>query len=111
MQKTPQWKNKVNEIFQTCQEEIKRTTEIGKKMLSASKTNTSLHDAYEEVGNLVVKALRSGELKWENARVKELINTIENCEQDLEEIEDEVNKIRFSEETTGPKDSTEPKDS
>ncbi|MCP4912416.1 MAG: hypothetical protein GY909_04800 [Oligoflexia bacterium] len=101
MQKTPQWKNRVQEIFQTCQEELKRTTEIGKKMLSATKTNTNLHEAYEEVGTIVVKAIRNGELDWNNPRVKELINIIENCEQDLEEIEDEVNKIRFAQ---GPVD-------
>lgn len=101
MQKTPQWKNKVQEILNVCQEEIKRTTEIGKKMLSASKTNTCLHESYEELGVLVVKAIKDGSLKWDNPRVKELINTIENCEHDLDEIESEVNKIRFS---AGPVD-------
>ena len=45
-----QWKNKVQDILHTCQEELKRTTEIGKKMLSASSTNSELHSAYEELG-------------------------------------------------------------
>ena len=90
------WKQKVQDIVSSCQEELKRTTEIGKKMLSASKTNSTLHDSYEELGVMVVEAIRKGELTWDNSRVKELINNIENCEQDLSEIEEEVNKIRFS---------------
>lgn len=101
MQKHPQWKSKVQEIFQTCQSEIKRTTEIGKKMLTASKTNSCLHEGHKELGILVAKALESGELKWENKRVEELLQTISSCEDDLEEIENEVNKIKFA---AGPQD-------
>ncbi len=95
------WRVKVQELFQVCQDELKRTTEIGKKMLTASKTNTNLHDAYEELGVLVVKAIKSGSLEWDHPRVKELVHQIDNCEKDLEVIEEEVNKIRFSE---GPVD-------
>lgn len=91
------WKNKVNEIFQVCQDEFKKTTEIGKKMISASKTNSCLHETYEEIGSLVVQALKDGDLKWDNPRVNELIETINKCEEDLELIEGEVNKIKFSE--------------
>ncbi|MBT3584552.1 MAG: hypothetical protein HN509_06580 [Halobacteriovoraceae bacterium] len=97
----PPWKAKVQEIFQVCQDELKRTTEIGKKMLSASKTNSSLHDAYEELGHLAAKAVTEKEIEWNNPRVKELLNIIGNCESDLEDIEEEVNKIRFS---AGPVD-------
>lgn len=104
MQKTnPPWKEKVSEIFQTCQDELKRTTDIGKKMLTASRTNSNLHEAYEELGVLVACAIKSGELKWDNPRVKELLNTVQNCEHDLDEIEDEVNKIKFA---SGPVDVT-----
>lgn len=90
------WKQRVQDLFNTAQEELKRTTEIGKKMLSASKTNTDLHESYEELGIMVVEAIRKGTLEWDNPRVKELINSIENCEQDLSEIEKEVNHIRFA---------------
>lgn len=90
------WKQKVQDLVSVCQEELKRTTEIGKKMLSASRTNTNLHESYEQLGVLVYKAMREGSLKWDNTQVKELINNIENCEQDLQDIEEEVNKIRFS---------------
>jgi len=102
MQKTnPPWKDKVSEIFQTCQDELKRTTDIGRKMLTASRTNSSLHEAYEELGVLLACAIKNGELKWDNARVKELLNTVQNCEHNLDEIEDEVNKIKFA---SGPVD-------
>ena len=96
MQKQPQWQKRFQEIIQTCQDEVKRTTEIGKKMLSASRTNTNLHEAYEELGNLVTQAIESGELKWENSQVAELLQTIKHCEKDLESIEDDVNKIKFN---------------
>lgn len=101
MTKNTQWKTKFNGILETCQNEFKRTTDIGKKMLSASKTNTTLHESYEEIGSLVVKALKSGELSWDNPRVAEILKTIEGCEQDLELMEKEVNHIRFSD--NGPK--------
>ena len=101
MQKQPHWKNRFNNIIQVCQDELKRTTEIGKKMLSASKTNSSLHESYEELGHIVAKAIESKELDWDNARAKELIEKINSCKSDLELIEDEVNKIKFA---SGPVD-------
>ncbi|PIK14806.1 hypothetical protein [Halobacteriovorax sp. JY17] len=94
MQKQPQWKDRFSEMVQVCQEELKRTTEIGKKMLSASKTNTTLHEAYEELGHLTFKAVEEGKLEFDDARVKELVNTIKSCEFDLEKIENDVNDIK-----------------
>lgn len=96
MQKNQLWKDKVQEIFQVCQDELKKTTEIGKKMLSASKTNSNLHEAYEEIGRLVVKAIQDGELKWSNQRIEELLSVVENCEDELHTIETEVHNIKFS---------------
>ena len=89
-----QLKEKVSEIFHVCQEELKRTTEIGKRMLSASKTNTTLHSAHEELGQLLVCAIDSGEVKWENERVREILKTIKLCESDLNDIEQEVQDIK-----------------
>lgn len=94
MQKQPQWKDRFSEIVQVCQEELKRTTEIGKKMLSASKTNTALHESYEELGHLAFIALESGDLNWDSERAKELVNSIKSCECDLENIEKDVNEIK-----------------
>ena len=106
MQKNPQWKSKVQELFQSAQTEIKRTTEIGKKMFNASKTNTNLNEAYEELGMLAAKALDRGELDWNHARVKELILIIKTCKDDLEKIEGEVHDIKFAESST-PKETKE----
>lgn len=94
MQNQP-WKLKVQEMLQVCQDEIKRTTEIGKKMLSASKTNTVLHEAYEELGMLAVKELQDKKLQWDNPRVAEILEQVKKCEKDLSSIESEMNKIKF----------------
>jgi hypothetical protein len=91
------WTEKVQELFQTCSEEIKRTTEIGKKMLTASKTNTSLHEAYEELGRLAADALESKQIDWEDPKVHDLIHTIKSCQEDLETLEEEVNTIKSNE--------------
>lgn len=93
------WRARVQELFQVCQNEFKRTTKIGKKMLSASKTNSKLHNTYEELGMLVVRAIENGSLEWNHPRVKELVHEITSCEKDLETIEREVDNIRFSKES------------
>jgi len=101
MQKNQEWKSRVQELFQTAQDEFKRTTEIGKKMLTASKTNSSLHEAYEALGMLAVKEIERGNLEWNNPKVKELLEQISHCQKDLEDIESEVKKIKFA---SGPTD-------
>ena len=96
-----QWKNKVQSILHVCQEELKKTTEIGKKMLSASTTNSELHNAYEELGQIVKNKIESKELVVEDPKVHQMIEMINKKEQALEEIEREVRKIKIS---TGVKD-------
>jgi len=91
-----EWRSRVQEIFQVCQEEIKRTTDIGKKMLTASKTNSCLHTSYEELGMLVYKEVAEGRLEWNHPRLKEIMATIQVCESELDTIEKEVNKIKFN---------------
>ncbi len=103
MDKSAEWRAKMQEVFQACQGELKKTTEIGKKMLSASKANSNLQETYKELGVLLVEALKSKELIWENEEVENLIKKIDGCESDLENIEEEVNKIRFSESEEDPK--------
>lgn len=96
MHKDPDWRLKVQEIFQICQDELKRTTQIGKKMLTASKTNTSLHESYEQLGRLVAKAIERGELEWNNQKALELLGMIKACEKDLKNLERDMNRIKFS---------------
>lgn len=98
MENKNDWRNKFQEIFQVCSEELKKTTEIGKKMLNASKTNSTLHESYEELGVLALDAIKKNEITWDNEKVQSLIKTIESCESELTDIEKEVNNIRFSDE-------------
>ena len=90
------WRTKFQKLFQLCQDELKRTTEIGKKMLSASKTNSNLHNAYEELGVLVVKEMKKGALKLDHPKINLLVHQINSCEKDLETVEKEVSDIRFA---------------
>jgi predicted SprT family Zn-dependent metalloprotease len=87
---------KVQEMLKVCQEEIVRTTEIGKRMLSASKKNSDIHDSYERLGELLANAIRNKEHEWNHPIVHQLIKKIDDCEKSLEDIESDVNKIRFS---------------
>lgn len=96
MSKNGDWKHRFNEIVKSCQDELKKTTDIGRKMLMASKTNTELHESYEELGQLVKLALNTGELQWDNPKAKDLIDRINENEKNLEFIEKEVNKIKFA---------------
>jgi hypothetical protein len=100
-QQPQRWKTRFQEIISVCQDELKKTTEIGKRMLSASKTTSALHETCEELGQLVVKSINDGSLQWENSRVHELVTKIKNLEKELEAIEAEVNRIKFS---AGPED-------
>lgn len=98
MDKPNDWKIKFQEIYQLCSEELKKTTEIGKKMLSASRANSSLHEAYEELGVLAAQAIKENKISWDNPRVEQLMRVIDGCQSDLNSIEKEVNDIRFADE-------------
>lgn len=89
-----QWTNKFQELLQACQVELKKTTQIGMKMLSASQSNTLLHESYEALGKLVVKSIRSGDLKWENEKVKDIIEKIESIKSELSNLEDDVQSLK-----------------
>lgn len=94
MRGSNQWKDRFQEVIRVCQTELKKTTNIGKKMLSASKTNSSLHEAYLELGQLAFKEVENQNLKWDDHRVSELIALIKTCEEDLKNIEEDVQEIK-----------------
>ena len=96
MEKNAQWKSRIRQLLQVCQNEIKRTTQIGKRMFYATRANSDLHDAYQELGQLAAKELKAGKLKWRNTRVKELVDIIQSFEKSLESMEDEVGQIKSS---------------
>lgn len=94
MAQDPRWKQKIGTFFNTCQDEIKKTTLIGRKMLSATISTTSLKESYEELGRLAYKDLQSGRLTWENGRAKQLKTEIERLTEDLEFIEKQVQEAK-----------------
>ena len=96
MNQSAQWREKVQEMLKVCQDEIVKTTEIGKKMLNASKANSELHDTYEKLGEFLVTSIRNNDHQWDHPQVKRLMKKIEECEDNLENIENAVNKIRFA---------------
>ena len=100
MDNTPIWTKRFNELVQTCQDELQRATKIGKKMLSATKANSSLHESYERLGYLAAKAIEGGKLQWDDPEAAALIDKINTCRNDLEAIEEEVNVIKFSSDST-----------
>ena len=96
MEKNTQWKDRVQRILKTCQNEIKRTAQIGKRMFYATRTNSDLHDAYQELGLLALQDLKKGKLKWKNTRVEQLIEVIQLFEENLANMENEVEEIKAS---------------
>lgn len=94
-------KNKVKTLLSNAKQEFEKTTSLGKKMLNASKTNSELHNTYEELGVFVYKMLKDGHLEWNHAKAKELQKRIDILEEELKAIEDEVKKLKMA---SGPED-------
>ena len=90
------WMQKFHEMVNSCQVELKKTTQIGMKMLSASQYNAQLHECYESLGVLVREAIQSGKLDWSNEKVNELLGRIDQLEKEMENFENEVRDIKQS---------------
>ncbi len=88
------WRLKLSDLVQTCQSELKKTTKIGMKMISASQATTELHESYEEVGRWLVEKIKAGELEIDDVRVEGLISKIDELEAQLKSFEDEVQDIK-----------------
>ena len=93
------WKEKFSDFITTCQGELRKTTEIGKKMLSASRINTELHETFEALGKHAREQIREQKLQWSDNRVDQLLKKIETCERGLKEFEDGVKDIKDQEKT------------
>lgn len=96
MHRQSQWKHKVQEVLQGSFDEIKKTTLLGKRMLNASKTNSCLHKAYEDLGRLVMESYNRGDMNLPDYKARELVETINYCESELKAIEQEMQKIKFA---------------
>jgi hypothetical protein len=100
------WKNKVkesdnfkrrfNQIVFNLHREILKTSAIGKKLLTAGRTNAHLKDTYEKIGRQIEYKIDLGELDISDPKITALLHTIKACKKDLKELEEQVNKIKFS---------------
>lgn len=70
-------------------------------MLTASRTNSELHETYEELGTLVYKGLKEDSLNLTGAKARDLVKRIDMLEEELKMIEEEVRKIKVA---SGPED-------
>lgn len=95
MKKRSLFKGKLNFWLLNFHKEIMKTTAIGKKMLTAGRTNAHLKDTYEELGRLLERGVENGEVDWDSPKMRSLLHTIKACKKDLEEIELKMNKIKF----------------
>lgn len=91
-----QWKNKIHGMLQSAGSELKRTTAIGIKMLSASQATTQMHEKFEELGKLTYEAINSGALDWNNEAVENLLVQISKLQETLETYEEDVQHIKNS---------------
>lgn len=88
------WLEKFNEVVGLCQSELKKTTIIGKKMLSASISNTTLKETYEEIGRITCESVQSSDLDWDNEEVQALIVKVKELKEEMEKLESEVHDIK-----------------
>ena len=110
MKKKSTWKTNLNRWLFGFQQEVLKAGVIGKKLLTASRTNSHLKDTYEELGRLLEKGVESGEINWDSAKMRSLLHTAKACKKDLDHIEKQVYKIKFSAGPKGPEDISERKE-
>ncbi len=101
MSRQKNWKRKINYWFFSLHQEILKTSLIGKKLLTASRTNSHLKETYEELGRLVERDIEQGILDWDSPKARAYLNTIRACKKDLADLDKQVHKIKFA---SGPED-------
>lgn len=94
MSEINEWKNKFQEMMQVCQGELKKTAEIGKKMLTASQSNAALEKKYIKLGQLAFTQMQSKELDWSSEDAQTYFEEISKLKIELESIENEVQDIK-----------------
>ena len=104
MKKNSNWKTNLNRWIFSFHQEVIKAGVIGKKLLTASRTNAHLKDTYEELGRMLEKGIESGEIEWDSAKVRAFLHTAKACKKDLEHIEKQVYKIKFATIPKGPED-------
>lgn len=94
MSEINEWKNKFQEMMQVCQGELKKTAEIGKKMLTAGQSNAALEKQYIKLGQLAFTQMEDKNLDWNSELAKSLFEEISKLKTELESIENEVQDIK-----------------
>ena len=79
-----------------CHKEMSRTKKIGSRMMFASKVSSQLHENYEELGKNIARAYEAGQIQFPNSKCTELYYKITQAEKELHDLEEEINKIKFS---------------
>ncbi len=88
------WRKKALGVLQACENELRRTTAIGMKMIHASKASSELHETYEEIGRNVVKMIDAGEIASPSARIDNLVARVRELEQVLGDMEGQVSELK-----------------
>lgn len=88
------WKEKFHNLLNICQSELKKTTKIGINMVQASKINSELHQTYEELGQLLVKAHEEKTLIIDDPKMINLISRVHEIHESLNEFEKKVRDIK-----------------
>ncbi len=93
-QNNESWRKKAIGVLQACEVELRRTTAIGMKMIHASKASGDLHATYEELGRLVAKAMKEGDIDWKNPHARVLVKNADELEALLQEMEGQVQDLK-----------------
>ena len=88
------WRVKLNDLVNTCQTELKKTTKIGMRMISASQANAELQEIYQVLGKWLVEESNNGVLKVDDAEVRDLVAKVKTLESQLEGFEQDVQDIK-----------------
>lgn len=89
-------KKNMKNRFEECKAEIFKTVIILKKLLTAGRTNSHLKDTYEQLGRIIESKIDRGEINIDDPKVKSYLHTIRACKKDLNELEEQVRKIKVS---------------
>lgn len=100
--KKSNWKDNTKYWIFCFHQEVIKAAVLGKKLLKASRTNAHMKETYEELGRLLEKGVDAEEVNWDSPKMRALLHTIKACKKDIEHIENQVHKIKFS---SGPKGS------
>jgi len=88
------WISRFQAALGLCGVELRKATRIGEKMLSASQSNTELHEYYERLGLVTMAALKNNELSWSNETVKEIVDKIDSLRSNLSSLEEDVQLLK-----------------